>query len=157
MITSIILRILFAWGSHPINLIIIILTQTIILCVLIFLRTKIRWFSYILFLIFLGGLIVLFIYISRLASNELFTINTKILILITPIVAPILYFLTTNINSQIINNKTIRTRNILNLIYSKTIVIPTLVTILYLLLTLIIAVKITSKYEAPLRRLIFNK
>jgi NADH-ubiquinone oxidoreductase chain 6 len=30
------------------------------------------WFSYILFLVFLGGVLVLFIYITRLASNEKF-------------------------------------------------------------------------------------
>ena len=36
------------------------------------------WFSYILFIIIIGGILVLFIYIRRLASNEIFSPSNKI-------------------------------------------------------------------------------
>jgi len=36
------------------------------------------WVSYILFIIIIGGILVLFIYISRLASNEIFSPSNKI-------------------------------------------------------------------------------
>jgi hypothetical protein len=36
------------------------------------------WFSYILFIIIIGGILVLFIYITRLASNEIFISSNKI-------------------------------------------------------------------------------
>ena len=38
------------------------------------------WFSYILFIIIIRGILVLFIYITRLASNEIFSPSNKILI-----------------------------------------------------------------------------
>lgn len=41
-----------------------------------------------------------------------------------------------------------------NLIFTKIISITTLIIIIYLLLTLIVAVKITSKFEGPLRNVI---
>ena len=37
-----------------------------------------RWFSYILFIIIIGGILVLFIYITRLASNEILSPSNKI-------------------------------------------------------------------------------
>ena len=37
-----------------------------------------RRFSYILFIIIIGGILVLFIYITRLASNEIFSQSNKI-------------------------------------------------------------------------------
>ena len=36
------------------------------------------WFSYILFIIIIGGVLVLFLYITRLASNEIFSPSNKI-------------------------------------------------------------------------------
>jgi hypothetical protein len=42
-------------------------------------------------------------------------------------------------------------------IYSEPILMVSTTTMLYLLLTLIVVVKITSKYEGPLRRLVFKK
>jgi len=36
------------------------------------------WCSYILFIIIIGGILVLFIYITRLASNEIFSPSNKI-------------------------------------------------------------------------------
>ena len=36
------------------------------------------WYSYILFIIIIGGILVLFMYITRLASNEIFSPSNKI-------------------------------------------------------------------------------
>jgi len=41
-------------------------------------RTEDFWCSYILFIIIIGGILVLFIYITRLASNEIFSPSNKI-------------------------------------------------------------------------------
>jgi len=60
---------------HPVIILILILIQSTILCLIIWIYLNSSWLSYILFLIFLGGLIVLFMYITRLASNEKFELR----------------------------------------------------------------------------------
>lgn len=154
---SIALSLTFIGGSHPVRLIIIILAQTITLCLLIWTFNKIRWFSYILFLIFLGGLMVLFIYISSLASNEIFSLNLKRTISTyfysTIILTIILITLVNQTKTQEFSSPEKRFR----IIFSYSIALPTITTIIYLLLTLIVVVKITSKYEGPLRNIIFTE
>nr|YP_009630815.1 NADH dehydrogenase subunit 6 [Notocrypta curvifascia]QBS14476.1 NADH dehydrogenase subunit 6 [Notocrypta curvifascia] len=59
--------------KHPLSMGLMILIQTLIICLISGLIIHTYWFSYILFLTFLGGLLVLFIYISSIASNELFS------------------------------------------------------------------------------------
>ena len=129
------------------------------------------WFSYSLFLIFIGGILILFIYITSLASNETFKIslNKKVLILI------IYLFILLLILSYILDLKSLILNTIKNfenysLIISKSILItnnrillnkifnfPTnLISILiinYLFLTLIATVKITNIFKGPLRPL----
>jgi len=148
---------LFILRSHPIILITIILTQAIIICLSTWLSFNLRWFSFILFLIFLGGLIVLFIYISRLASNEKFYIKINNLILIAMLIAPIIiFYLTNQLNRTYHHSEIVTIKNIFIELYSKSIFMPTCLTIVFLLLTLIVVVKIRSKYEGPIRNIIFK-
>lgn len=129
--------------------------QTSIICVIIWILIKTRWFSFILFLIFLGGLIVLFVYVVRLASNEKFELKLEEISLLSVIrltvVVIIIFpaFFQKNINNQITNffDQTI-------IIFSNQIVILVIIVIVYLLFTLIVAVKVSSKYEGPLRNFI---
>lgn len=136
-------------------ILIVILIQTLIICLLIWTLIKTRWFSFILFLIFLGGLIVLFVYVVSLASNEKFEINIEEIIFIFSI----LFFIFLIIFSSRFFNKIFDTLNF-NLtdqtliIFSKEAIILIRLIITYLLFTLIVAVKISSKYEGPLRNFI---
>lgn len=100
---------------------------------------------------------VLFIYIASLASNEKFFLKTKTLIQIA-ILSIIFYALIfVNINDQTLINNNINEIKILINMYIINTMIVTAITIIYLLLTLIIVVKVTSKYEGPLRNIIYNK
>lgn len=130
--------------------------------------TKTFWFSYILFLVFLGGILVLFIYVTSLASNEIFTFSTKLLISsisIFIIIIISLYFIDksillqytnleiqsiSNLNSYIIENSLS-----LNKLYNYPTNLLTILLINYLLITLIAVVKITNLFKGPLRP-IFN-
>jgi NADH-ubiquinone oxidoreductase chain 6 len=73
--------------KHPLAVGIILLIQTIITCLIRGLINKRFWFQYILFMEFVGGMLVLFIYVTRLASNEIFSLSTKTII-ITFLVIP---------------------------------------------------------------------
>jgi len=113
------------------------------------------WFSYILFLIIIGGILVLFIYITRLASNELFSPRNKIL-LAAIIILPILTYSIPTVT----NNKEIRAHNAIienevttttTVIYNQIIGVITTLLVLYMLLTLIVVVNIINVSKGPLR------
>lgn len=135
------------------------------MAIIIGIISKTFWLSYILFLTFLGGILILFIYITSLASNEFFFFNIKILLLIGSfflIICISIYFIDKNIiyfyqeNIEIkLNNVIINyiNENFLNLnkLYNFPINFITILLINYLFLTLIVIVKITNINKGPLR------
>nr|YP_214832.1 NADH dehydrogenase subunit 6 [Pseudocarcinus gigas]AAT52160.1 NADH dehydrogenase subunit 6 [Pseudocarcinus gigas] len=155
-----ILSFLFTRLTHPLSMGLTLLIQTIMISLSTGMSTHSFWFSYILFLIFLGGMLVLFIYVASLASNEFFVFSlmtftfylfsffflTMICLLLDPILTPHLSLLPTSS----INTFT-STPFITSWIYSNTSMYFTLFIILYLLLTLIVVVKITNLFKGPLR------
>nr|QVT11127.1 NADH dehydrogenase subunit 6 [Rhagoletis pomonella]QVT11140.1 NADH dehydrogenase subunit 6 [Rhagoletis pomonella] len=156
---------IFMQMNHPLAMGLMLLIQTLQICLITGLMAKSFWFSYILFLIFLGGMLVLFIYITSLASNEMFSFSMKlttiylmIFILFTILSlmldkSLILTFLENNEMMTMNNINLFMEENSLNL--NKLYNFPTnLITILlmnYLLITLIAMVKITKLFYGPLR------
>jgi len=124
------------------------------------------WFSYILFLVFLGGILVLFIYVTSLASNEIFNFSFNLILIIIFILLIIFFFslLIDNIEITFLNNFDIFnfSKLILNKensisihkLYNFPTNLITLILINYLFFTLIVVVKITNFYYGPLRNLI---
>jgi NADH-ubiquinone oxidoreductase chain 6 len=93
----------FTQVKHSIAIGLILLIQAVIVCLI---RGKIYrsfWFSYILFIIIIGGILVVFIYITRLASNETFSPSNKILITTSIILPILLYVIPTVTNNKEIN------------------------------------------------------
>nr|QXG19456.1 NADH dehydrogenase subunit 6 [Drosophila pandora] len=157
--------IIFSNMIHPLAMGLTLLIQTVFICLITGLMTKTFWYSYILFLIFLGGMLVLFIYVTSLASNEMFNLSIKLtlfsgillfnLFLISIIIdkTSISFFLNNSEMLSIFNNNSYITENSLSL--NKLYNFPTnFITILlmnYLLITLIVVVKITKLFKGPLR------
>lgn len=160
-----ILSIIIYFLIHPLSIGMLILTQTLLICLLSGIIIKTYWFSYILFLTFLGGLLVLFIYVSSIASNEIFSItnNIKIIIFTIFFLLRIQFILFKNLNwINLINNSEIN--NFLNFIfinnenkinlnklYNNNSSILIILLIIYLFITLIAVVKITNIFYGPLR------
>lgn len=69
----VIVSILILLLNHPLAFIISLFAQTLLVC--ISLKNISLWISLILFLIFLGGILVIFIYVSSLSANEKFNIR----------------------------------------------------------------------------------
>lgn len=67
---------LFICAAHPLSIGIMLILQTITIAIFSRFFIPSFWYSYILILVFLGGLLVLFVYVSTLASNE--QINTNL-------------------------------------------------------------------------------
>lgn len=118
------------------------------------------WYSYLLFIIIIGGILVLFAYITRVASNEKFSISIKIIIIIRPIIP--LTFIIIILDSYFRNLNNLNWESLEQLIsfklslnkfinYPFNIIIFFL--IIYLLITLIAVVKITNINKGPLRQI----
>nr|YP_009240896.1 NADH dehydrogenase subunit 6 [Simulium aureohirtum]AKN23383.1 NADH dehydrogenase subunit 6 [Simulium aureohirtum] len=156
---------IFIFMSHPLAMGFMLLTQTLLISIITGLLSKTFWFSYILFIVFLGGMLVLFIYVTSLASNEMFMMSMKtmqmlmilmISSMLTMLIIDNFYLssflplldmsLLTETNSFIKEN----TIN-LNKLYNYPTNFLTIVLINYLFLTLIAIVKVTNIFYGPLR------
>lgn len=157
--------VLFIIRKHPLSIGLILLFQTLLISLIARLASKNYWFSYILFLIFLGGILILFIYVISLASNEKFnfSLNTTLQnILILVILMALFFFLDKYfLNNLILNYETLINHNslimriensyILNKIFNFPTNIITILLMIYLFLCLIAICKIIYIFEGPLR------
>nr|YP_010134482.1 NADH dehydrogenase subunit 6 [Pseudonoorda nigropunctalis]QWM93972.1 NADH dehydrogenase subunit 6 [Pseudonoorda nigropunctalis] len=154
--------------NHPLSMGLMILFQTLLTCMISGMLIKTYWFSYIMFLTFLGGLLVLFIYVSSIASNEMFKIsfNLKmtlfIMILMSSFMSIIFMFNLKWMNlfpynmdmMNLFNNFLfINNENKMNLtkLYNSQTFMMMMMMIIYLFITLIATVKITNIFYGPIR------
>nr|AVN68145.1 NADH dehydrogenase subunit 6 [Cryptocercus punctulatus] len=156
---SMMISMVFTQINHPLAMGFLLLLQTILMCMMSGLLSKSFWFAYILFMIFIGGMLVLFIYVTSLASNEMFMLSMKIMIMSTIMFT----LMMTMMNWMKINNQEIMTNDImnsnletqiqLNKLYNKPNGMLTILLALYMFLTLIAVVKIINITKGPLRQM----
>ena len=104
------------------------------------------WIFYLLILVFLGGVIILIIYIRTLSANEKFSNKNN-----TNIIFIIIFLLTILLNSNFINNSFIFINyNFINHLYSSLNISSTIFLIFYLLITIICVVKLVKFEKGPL-------
>nr|YP_010138716.1 NADH dehydrogenase subunit 6 [Compsilura concinnata]QQJ94223.1 NADH dehydrogenase subunit 6 [Compsilura concinnata] len=154
---------IFMFMKHPLTMGMMLLIQTMLICMMTGLITKTFWFSYILFLVFIGGMLVLFIYITSLASNEMFSLSMKLMIIsIMMFIIFTIYLIFFNKNflqyknleiSSITNLNSFFMENSLsvNKLYNYPTNMLTILLMNYLLITLIAVIKITKLFKGPLR------
>nr|WIL79845.1 NADH dehydrogenase subunit 6 [Omadius sp.] len=146
--------------KHPMSLGFILLMQTFLTALIINYLNFNFWFSYILFLIMVGGMLILFIYMTSIASNEKFMFSNKLMFLLmiwifSTITLVILdsyfnYFITNNFET-IIKNKSLLFNNSINKFFNYPNFMIFYTSIIYLLITLIAVVKISNINFGPLR------
>nr|QLY90302.1 NADH dehydrogenase subunit 6 [Simulium angustipes] len=164
-VLSIFTSCIFIFMSHPLAMGFMLLTQTLLISLVTGLLSKTFWFSYILFIVFLGGMLVLFIYVTSLASNEMFMMSMKTIqmIMMTLFSSIILIMIIDNFSISSFlplldmnllpdSNSFIKENSInLNKLYNYPTNFLTIVLINYLFLTLIAVVKVTNIFYGPLR------
>ena len=140
----------------------ILLVETVLVAIASGLISNSFWFSYILFLIFLGAILVLFIYVASIASNEPFSFRFKSLLLFSLrsfIILTIIFFDHIFLSNKVsISTSSLSSIKIfwsdalqISPIYNIPSFIFTIFIIVYLLLTLIVIVKIINISSKPLR------
>nr|YP_973125.1 NADH dehydrogenase subunit 6 [Simosyrphus grandicornis]ABH03664.1 NADH dehydrogenase subunit 6 [Simosyrphus grandicornis] len=159
------LAFMFLQMNHPLSMGMMLLIQTMMICCISGLMAKSFWFSYILFLIFVGGMLVLFIYVTSLASNEMFTLSMKMItllfinlfiLMIMMIFMDKMIIMFNSLNNEMtsismLNNYIMENTLNLNKLYNYPTNMITILLINYLLITLIATVKITKLFYGPLR------
>nr|ARH54010.1 NADH dehydrogenase subunit 6 [Stomis pumicatus] len=167
LLLSLTMTISFLFLKHPLSMGFILLIQTLLISLMSGLFSYSYWFSYILFLVMVGGMLILFIYMTSLASNEMFNFSIKMLTFIILMMLLMMMtllmldymminplFKNSNMLEMINNMMMMKNENLLslNMIYNKPNNIITLMLINYLFLTLIAVVKITDINHGPLRQ-----
>nr|YP_010461836.1 NADH dehydrogenase subunit 6 [Tapinoma ibericum]UUF93602.1 NADH dehydrogenase subunit 6 [Tapinoma ibericum] len=153
-------------NSHPVFIMIIIIIYNSMICLNMSMWKMNFMYSIMLFLILISGLLIIFLYFSSLISNEQMTFYSNKILLLS-LIFNIMYmymlflmnklfsnniiYTTKEINSlNKINNKMFE--NILNLyIYPYNNI--TICSMLYLLLTLFIIIKLSNMKIKPLRKI----
>nr|UFR82991.1 NADH dehydrogenase subunit 6 [Xylotrupes beckeri intermedius] len=160
MILSFINSITLICLTHPMSMGGILLIQTIVVTLTIgFFHTNF-WYSYILFLIMVSGMLVLFAYMTSVASNEKFIPSIKIFLMIMSIITLSIFMMMmmdpyySNMNNVFL--ETMTNNPTYNISMTKYFNYPNMsmmfLLIIYLLITLIAVVKITKIKMGPLRQ-----
>nr|ASU45999.1 NADH dehydrogenase subunit 6 [Schistocerca nitens caribbeana] len=166
MSLSNVMNINFIKLSHPMSMMLFIILQTFLVGLMTGTMMESYWLSYILFLTFLGGMLVLFIYITSIASNEMFqpksitmiiTLTMWMLIMLMLIMLDMMMFM-----DFFKNNETMNISNSINYqemtmsfekLYNSPTFIITMMMMIYLFLALLAVVKITNINQGPIRKM----
>nr|ARH53919.1 NADH dehydrogenase subunit 6 [Limonius minutus] len=155
------MSIMFMFLSHPLSMGFTLLIQVMLIATITGMMSHNFWFSYILFMVMVGGMLVLFIYMTSVASNEKFLFSTKLMIMIMVMITFTLsvlildsfmsYLISTNVDMNLMPKMVV-----FKMTLSKYFNFPLnwimIMMIIYLLVTLIAVVKITNIMYGPLRQ-----
>nr|WKU83783.1 NADH dehydrogenase subunit 6 [Aristosyrphus sp.] len=163
MMNTIIMSLIFMQMNHPLSMGLMLLMQTLMIACITGMICKTFWFSYILFIIFVGGMLVLFIYMTSLASNEIFDFSKKGILLM-------FFFMIFSISFMLLdkyfmfykqNNEMIELNKMNFYMEENTIMLMklynypmnylTIMLMIYLLITMIASIKITKLFYGPIR------
>nr|AIY61682.1 NADH dehydrogenase subunit 6 [Serritermes serrifer] len=147
---------MFTQSKHPMAMGMALLIQTMLMCMISGVMYKSFWFSYILFMIMIGGMLVLFMYMTSLASNEMFRTSSK-MITATVLMMPIITYVTSTQmnNKEMLNHETMMENETFlttTMMYNSSAGSMTIMLVIYMLLTLIIVVNMVNISKGPLRQ-----
>nr|YP_009118049.1 NADH dehydrogenase subunit 6 [Brachyuropus grewingkii]AJF22810.1 NADH dehydrogenase subunit 6 [Brachyuropus grewingkii] len=152
--------VLFMFSKTPLMMALLIVSQTLTVAVSLYVFLLSSWLSFILFMILVSAMMVIFVYVSSLASNDFLTLPYSLFV-------SILYFAPTLVLGAYLTlaysknlTKTQSTMSDTDLgptiaykLYAPYISSFTLFLITYLLVTLVIVAKITLSSKGALRAL----
>nr|ATZ70752.1 NADH dehydrogenase subunit 6 [Conus venulatus] len=142
--------------SQPLSLGLVIMVSTLFMCMVSGMTTSV-WYGYILFLIYVGGLLVMFAYVAALSPNVLFGGLTPLfsLIMFFPILFMFFYFYFFK-DSSYLSFESSSSKLMYLKMYGVELISPYMISILIglgviLLINLIVVVKICYYQQASLR------
>nr|YP_010924971.1 NADH dehydrogenase subunit 6 [Scalpellum stearnsi]WKB17949.1 NADH dehydrogenase subunit 6 [Scalpellum stearnsi] len=154
LMSMIMMNFFFLFTFHPLSMILILLMQTLLVSTVIFYMSQFPWMAYTLILVFLGGLLVLFSYMSNVASNEMFKTNLSFFI---PMILMILmsammpsYNNKTSSSAVMMKTEMMSDSSIMKPFSSP--IMPLMIFMaIYIILTMLAVVKMSKMDQGPLR------
>nr|YP_009344633.1 NADH dehydrogenase subunit 6 [Entylia carinata]APU51898.1 NADH dehydrogenase subunit 6 [Entylia carinata] len=148
--TMVYLSMLSSMMKTPMSMMMLLLIQTMLSITLMNKMFNSSWFPMITFLMMIGGIMIIFMYMSSITSNKKFKTNMKIVLL-----SGMMLFMMEEMMSEFQmneNQELIKTMEDLSMtkMYNKT-MFMTMLMVLYLLLTMLSINKIIKNFEGPLR------
>lgn len=134
--------------NNPITITLIIVLIALITAS-IFCITLSSWYAFLIFLIYVGGILVIFAYFTATSPNQQHMRNKRI-------IKTVLFILLITIPLTALNNQTLvttKSHQLIRLYTSHNIYTLILITII-LLITIVIVVKLSSRSKGPLRTFI---
>nr|QQV69640.1 NADH dehydrogenase subunit 6 [Artemia franciscana] len=140
--------------NHPLAFALSLFLQTLLICISI--KALSLWASLILFLIFLGGILVMFIYVSSLSANEKFTIDLASFLWTLPAVTASMSVLTnaTIFTAPSLGLGHLRDHTMINLNVGGLTYIAYSFLVVYLFLALLLVIDFLNGNKKPLRSMI---
>nr|UZA66689.1 NADH dehydrogenase subunit 6 [Tanystylum sp. JZ-2022] len=156
MTSMMILSMLFMLTKNPLMMIMIIILQTLNISLMTSYFNKSFFTSYVLILIFLGGMLVIFIYMASLSSNEKINLNFKWLsitslstaLLTIPLMKSSTPFTKSSMHLNFMSNDLTSS---ITKIYNNMIPL-TMIMAAYLMITLFVIVKTSKFHKGPIRK-----
>nr|ALO76518.1 NADH deshydrogenase subunit 6 [Chrysolagria sp. CHR01] len=152
-LNMLVLSFFFIILNHPISMGMVLLIQTLMVSMLTLIMFKNSWFSYMIFLILVGGMLVLFMYMTSVASNEKFKLNFSVSLMI--MIVALISFLLLNLKLEFFTNSKFDFMLTLSKFIQPMSMMILLFLMIYLLVCMIGIVKISFINQGPLRQL-FN-
>nr|WHE42557.1 NADH dehydrogenase subunit 6 [Habroloma sp.] len=145
----------FLLMKHPLSMGFNLLIQTIMIALMSGLMNYNFWYSYILFLVMVGGMLVLFIYMTSISSNEKFSFKKSWMIMWITFIIMIVFLskYSQELSNELIswNQMNMNWKNSLNKYFMFPQNMMLIMLMIYLFITLIAVVKITKIEYGPLR------
>nr|YP_010882190.1 NADH dehydrogenase subunit 6 [Pulchriphyllium bioculatum]WID87104.1 NADH dehydrogenase subunit 6 [Pulchriphyllium bioculatum] len=152
MTVNIMLNTTFLMMKHPLSMSLTIIMQTVIVSMMTSAMWTSSWYSLILMLTYVGGMMIMFIYMTSLIPNMMFKTPKKTTTLM--ITATIIIMMMINKKYWMINmdmNEPSEKTIMLMSVYSAPVNILTTMMAMYLMLTMITVNKMTNLNMGPLR------
>nr|AXS66228.1 NADH dehydrogenase subunit 6 [Tenebrionoidea sp. 4 KM-2017] len=156
---SLSLSIITTFMLHPLSLGMILLIQTIIVSQITGMMSTNFWYSYILILVMVGGMLILFMYMTNTASNEKFKFSNTIMtfVALSMAAAILIYIFYTPMNNINNNSSNLMINQGISQQMSKFLYFPMswvlVFTMIYLFITLILAVKLCKSNQSTMRQI----
>nr|YP_010035030.1 NADH dehydrogenase subunit 6 [Parazyginella tiani]QOX09874.1 NADH dehydrogenase subunit 6 [Parazyginella tiani] len=138
--------------NNPMSMGMMLMIQTTLIILLLNKIMSSSWFAMITFMMMIGGLLIMFMYMSSIASNEKFKLKINLILIMV-----ILITITDEmfIETQIKENESIMINEELNIslmkMYNTKSMFMTIMLVCYLLLTMIAVTKMVKHSKGPLR------
>nr|QPA36045.1 NADH dehydrogenase subunit 6 [Camarochiloides weiweii] len=152
---SLMLSMMFPILKHPLSMGMILILQTITVSLITGMISNMFWYSLILIITMISGMLVLFIYMASIASNEKFDSSIKLiqlsLLMIT--IGMIMWMMTDQMETSLLNSK-MTTENLsisLMKMFNYHNMSLTILLVSYLFFTMIAISYVVNVFEGPLR------